>query len=347
MSPSRPETVQLSRTGGCLLLLLVNLIIFIMLLYGLEFYLGLTAPDLPPAPSEVTNRFRFREREFVVPKPPGVCRIMVLGDSFTWGKGVPVEARYTTRLEALLNGAYPAKNFEVLNFGFPGAPTTRERDSLRDYKDRVEPDLIILGFVLNDPQPKSQNYSPERERFEETISRPLAGWLEEVEEWRLERTADLVRNALDSFAVNTGLVPPWQEALQRVYELDSTEWVQFEQALRDIKTMSDELHLPQPIFAILNQGAYTDRPTDYNQPDEELELYLRWYRQAEETAAPLGFYPINFERELAAQLTGEPMAVSVLDGHPSARVHSIYAQKLFDEIGEVYIQGEKLCGDGG
>lgn len=329
-----------------MILLVVNLVVLIALVYSLELFLYLTAPALPPKPVETRNQYGFREREFAVPKPPGVCRIMVLGDSFTWGKGVRVDERYTTLLEQALNREYPDRTFEVLNFGFPGAPTTRERDALADYKDMVEPDLIIVGFVLNDPQPKSQNYSPERERFQNRFGDPpFNDFLEKVELWHLERTADLIRSAIDSFIVKIGLVPSWQVALQRVYEQDSTQWVEFVQALRDIKTMSDELGLPQPILAILNQGTYTDRPTDYNRPDEELQLYLRWYHQVEDTAAPMGFDPINFEPEFAQQLTAEPFAVSVNDGHPSPHAHQIYAQKLFEEIRDVYVNTGQICSE--
>jgi len=105
------------------------------------------------------------------------------------------------------------------------------------------------------------------------------------------------------------------------------------------------MDLPQPLFAILNQGTYTDRPTDYNNPDEELQLYLSWYWQAEKTAAMLGFHPVNFVPELAQEMTTEPIAVTVLDGHPSAKVHRIYAEKLFKKISEAYIETGQLCPD--
>ncbi len=342
---SQPDQTRLSRPWKVLILILVNLLLLLGLVYGFEVYLTLTDPTLNQSePVEVRNRFRFREREFAVPKPAGLCRIMVLGDSFTWGKGVWVEERYTTLLETDLNQAYPDKAFEVLNFGFPGAPTTRERDSLRDYKNLVEPDLVVLGFVLNDPQPKSQNYSIERERFEKKYGQTIEEILEEVEDLKLERTADLLRRAIDNFIVKVGLVPAWQVALDRVYDQDSTEWVEFEQALRDIKTMSDQMDLPQPIFAVLNQGTYTDRPTDYRHPDEELQRFLRWYHQAEVTAAQLGFNPINYEQEFAEQLADEIIAVNVFDGHPSPKVHRIYAQKLFEEI-KKYVEAGEMCDD--
>ena len=37
------------------------------------------------------NQLGFREREFDIPKPPGAFRVMVLGDSFTWGAGLSTE----------------------------------------------------------------------------------------------------------------------------------------------------------------------------------------------------------------------------------------------------------------
>jgi lysophospholipase L1-like esterase len=344
MNGTTPGPRRLSSFWKIVSLILVNLVVLLGLLYGFEFYLSRTSPlrNLPPEPVEERNRLGFREREFAVPKPAEVCRIMVLGDSFTWGKGVWVEERYTNLTETYLNEAYPDRTFEVLSFGFPGSPTTRERDALRDYKDETDPDLIVVGFVINDPQTKSQDYSVEREQFENRIGEPLDALLEEVEDLRLEYTAELARRAIDSFIVKAGLVPSWEEALQRTYEPDSFEWQQFEQALRDIKTMSDELGLPQPILTILNQGAYTDRPTDYGHPDEALQILLNWYHQAEQTGAQLGFNPINHEPEFAAQMSDEIMAVTLLDAHPSPKMHSIYAQKLSEQI-KNYVDSGQLC----
>jgi len=334
----------LRRTGETVAILAVNLIILLALLYGFEYYLGITDPKLklPPRPVETINHYGFREREFVTPKPAGVCRIMALGDSFTWGKEVWVEERYTTLLETYLNQAYPYQKFEVLNFGFTGAPTTKERDSLLKYKDLTQPDLITLGFVINDPQPKHQNYSVEREQWDKQYGQKIDSFLEDVEDLHLEHTADLIRKALDNFIIKVGIVPTWQVALQRTYETDSPEWQQFVKALRDIKTTSDQLGLPQPLFAALNQGLYTVRPTDYSHPDAELQTFLRWYRQAEETANDLGYDTLNFEQEFAEQLSGQIMAANSLDLHPSPMMHRIYAQKMFKEISR-YIDEGRLC----
>ncbi len=98
--------------------------------------------------------------------------------------------------------------------------------------------------------------------------------------------------------------------------------------------MSDEMKLPAPIFAVLNQGTYTDRPTDYSNPDEELKIFLQWYHQAEEAASKAGFKAYNHEKEIISQLSNEILAVNIVDGHPSKGLNQIYAKKLFDVIAQ-------------
>ena len=102
--------------------------------------------------------------------------------------------------------------------------------------------------------------------------------------------------------------------------------------------MSDEMKLPPPVFAVLNQGTHTDQPTDYNNPDEELKIYLQWYHQAEKAASELGFAAYGHEKEIASQLSNEILAVNVVDVHPSKELNQLYAKELFDLI-DHYVTG--------
>ena len=275
------------------------------------------------------NKYLFREREFETPKPKGVYRIMVLGDSLTWGSGLKPEERYSGLLEVYLNNEFPHKHFEVLNFSRRGIPTTRERDILKEYQAIVQPDLILVGFCSNDTQPRSADYVAEKEIFDRQIS-PMLDRMSKGLSWLgLPKTARTLRAAIDNFAVKSGIIPSANVGMQRTYHPQSQEWQAFIQALQDIKAISDELNLSSPIFAVLNQGASFSSPTNYNDNDPSLPLGLRNFHQVEQAAAQVGFIHFNYEREMIEDIKPEEYPVNTADGHPSAKAHQIYAKKFF------------------
>lgn len=93
------------------------------------------------------NALRFRD-EPLGPKPKGVRRVMVLGDSFTEGQGVKAADTAVKVLERLLNEKGPGR-WEVRNCGRRGTdfPALYEAfEALLPY----EPDLVIYALTLND-----------------------------------------------------------------------------------------------------------------------------------------------------------------------------------------------------
>jgi hypothetical protein len=269
------------------------------------------------------NRFGFRERNFAVPKPEGTFRIMVLGDSITWGIGLPVEERYTNLLEGFLRDSAPALRAEVLNFSIPGIGTFHEAALLHVYQELVDPDLVAVGFCLNDPQPQAMDHSPERESW-----RPRLAWIQPFfGRIALRATGQRVERAGWQVTELLGLVPRWEEALDRAYDKRSPEWREFVSSLQTIRAISDRGGLPKPHFAVLNQGSRLGAPTDYRNPDETLLGFLRWSQQAEEAARSIGFVAYNHEAEIGA-LGRRDLSVNRWDGHPSADLHQVYARKM-------------------
>lgn len=83
-------------------------------------------------------------REYEPAKPAGVRRILVIGDSFTFGEDVSDEQVYPARLEMLLSGV------EVLNLGVRGYGTDQQYLRLQRMGYDYQPDLVILGvYTLN------------------------------------------------------------------------------------------------------------------------------------------------------------------------------------------------------
>jgi len=276
----------------------------------------------------VNNRFGFREREFSVPKKGGVFRIMVLGDSMTWGVGLAPPDRYTGALEELLTRDFPEQPVEVLNFGRPGGPTVAERDLLEELQEEVDPDLIVVGFCVNDPQPRSQSYSSERARLDNLYD--LITGLRHV---GLKKTYALLINRLDIVMAKLGAIPTWQEALDRTYQPDSREWGEFEQALSDIKRISDQRGLNPPVFILLIQEMTSDRPVP--------PYFKQWFAQAGEAAAERGFVVVDPTSRFLAELVRKDLHVNPKDGHPSAKCHRIYAEELLSVVQPVIRRDEQ------
>jgi lysophospholipase L1-like esterase len=111
----------------------------------------------------VTNSYGFRDYEWQMPKPPGRIRILVVGDSLTFGNAAPFEAIYSKVLERILKKQNP--QIEVITAAAGGWSTYDELDFLKDEGLGYQPDLLIIGFYRND-----------------FSSRPRKGWVRPLSE---------------------------------------------------------------------------------------------------------------------------------------------------------------------
>lgn len=77
-------------------------------------------------------------------------RILLLGDSQTFAGSIPFDSTFGKVLERLLNKFYPDVQFQVLNAGVSGYSSANEAAFLEKFGPGLEPDLVIVGFYLND-----------------------------------------------------------------------------------------------------------------------------------------------------------------------------------------------------
>lgn len=97
------------------------------------------------------NRLGFRDdREYALDKSPRTFRIIVLGDSVTFGHGSVFEHAYPRLLENQLRAWRPAVDWQVWNLGVPGYNTSQELAQLLDVGPAFQPDLVVVGFFEND-----------------------------------------------------------------------------------------------------------------------------------------------------------------------------------------------------
>ncbi|NUM54948.1 MAG: hypothetical protein HUU46_14975 [Candidatus Hydrogenedentes bacterium] len=97
-----------------------------------------------------TSSQGLRDRDYG-PKQPGEYRILLIGDSFTYGWGVNEDDMISRRLEAHLNSAGGSRKFTVMNGGDEGYGPWQERIRLNKIGFLLEPDLVIAQlFPAND-----------------------------------------------------------------------------------------------------------------------------------------------------------------------------------------------------
>jgi len=102
-----------------------------------------------------TNSWGFRGEEFKTEKAPKTFRIAFLGDSCTFGEGVKDGDTFAEQTAALLRKklAPEGVSVESYNFGVGGYNTEQEVFLLRNIVVKTDPDIIILGYSLNDAEP--------------------------------------------------------------------------------------------------------------------------------------------------------------------------------------------------
>ncbi|MDP8256697.1 MAG: GDSL-type esterase/lipase family protein [Candidatus Alcyoniella australis] len=105
-----------------------------------------------------------RGPEFALPKPPGVLRVVLLGDSSTFGWDTPLEKTYGRLLEDALQQRFSGQTIEVVNAGEPNFSSWFGLIHLEHRVLSFEPDLLLVSFGRNDeldtafsPQDLSRN----------------------------------------------------------------------------------------------------------------------------------------------------------------------------------------------
>ena len=79
---------------------------------------------------------------------PAGRKVLLLGDSFTFGQGVPYETTWGAVAEGLLQAR--GVHVQALNAGVQGMDTRSELLLLRELGPRRRPDVVVVGFLIND-----------------------------------------------------------------------------------------------------------------------------------------------------------------------------------------------------
>ena len=249
------------------------------------------------------NSHGMRDREYEIPKPPGVYRILALGDSLTFGFGATVDETYTKVLERLLNDQPPPgleKRVEVLNTGVGNYNTAQEVGYYFARGKSFEPDMVVIGVSINDGEP---------------TPRPNPGFFESN-----FYLAVLANHGLDALSRKTRWNQSFSQYYEGLYEDGQPGWDACRKAFADL--ISDCQNRGIPVVAI--QLPELHNPGK-NYPFQAIHTAVR------DAIEPQGAVCID----LASAFEGhEPASlwVSPGDPHPNAKAHRIFAETVHRQL---------------
>jgi hypothetical protein len=147
------------------------------------------------------NNLGFRDpRDYELKKAAGTFRILVFGDSVTFGHGAVYETTYPFLLEGKLKAWRPDVRWEVWNLGVPGYNTGQELAYLQEVGGRYDPDLVVIGFYENDLIDNQVHDPAALDRAKSAIQRTMQRYLYSYELYR--RVALTVRYRLMTSAAD-------------------------------------------------------------------------------------------------------------------------------------------------
>lgn len=97
----------------------------------------------------VVNSLGFRNDEYEVEKTPGTSRVVILGDSFTYGFGLDLEQTFFKKLETKLTKQLQHQ-VEVWNLAVISWATVIHERVVRERVRAYSPDVVIVAFDLSD-----------------------------------------------------------------------------------------------------------------------------------------------------------------------------------------------------
>jgi hypothetical protein len=159
----------------------------------------------------------------------GVARIAFVGDSITLGWGV---AERETFARQVIDGlAKAGRKVDGYNLGVGNYNTVQELALFRDVGAGLKPDIIVLGYFINDAEPMP-DYTDNS-----WLSRHSAGWV-------------VLSYRIDTLLRTFGEQPDWKHYYRMLYDPKAPGWIATQKALAGFAAAARELGAALVVFNI-------------------------------------------------------------------------------------------------
>lgn len=282
------------------------------------------------------NRDGFRDVDYPLKKKATVFRIMVIGDSFTFGQGVNLEDTYSKHLERRINDI--GKTSEVISCGVIGYGMWQYLETLKRKVIPYKPDLVILGLFIDDittsvsPYKHLQNWpgtNPFAKDASGMMSRSylwnfLKNWITLVEtKYRYLRGHKYLKG-IEKRKEATGPAHPESNWYQIMYgKLPKNIYSDFAETLYTFIRICETVNT-QVIVVLIPDAAQLHEPDR-----QKVNLFVA--QICKDIGVPFVDVIKRFEKE------EDPRTLYLfpLDAHTSPKGHRLIADSIFEQIKEL------------
>jgi GDSL-like Lipase/Acylhydrolase family len=250
------------------------------------------------------NSLGFRDREFSAAKPPGEYRVLAIGDSFTFGLGVRLEDSWPQQLEREL-AAVRGTPVEVINAGFTNRSATTEDFAPWVESDGIalQPDVVVLGFCLNDMHPNL----------------PMLGYLVPRPEPPLFGWSAILKHVQAMAAQRVAKARPY-DASEILRTRGDIHWVKSQTAMREMQRHLSDAGIR---FVVVIQPMITRLGDDYP--------YVRLHDMVREFCAGAGIECLDLLPRFLGR-EAEDLWVHATDQHPNHEGQRIIAHGILEYL---------------
>jgi hypothetical protein len=245
------------------------------------------------------NSNKLREREIQFEKPSGVKRILMLGDSLTFGWGVGFENTSSKVLERELNR--DGRKFEVINAGVGNYNTKMEVQYFFSEGKLYSPDIVIINYFINDAESSPsyrRNILNENSQFW-VIATAQVDWI-----FRM---------------LNLGGRTTWKDYYSNLYHEDNHGLRESRRALKKLGSWCEEKSIP--CLLVNHPDLHELDPYPFESVNRKVEIIAK--------EAGLSYF------DLLPAVKGESketLWVTRSDTHPNEKASTIYGKAIFKHL---------------